>query len=123
MSPTIEVVSGLGRHIEDLKPEQVHNLDLSSFTVMQFYNVGISAVKISFLAQYYRLFPSRLIRRVCFCFGIFCFLWMFAQAVLYALSCVPIAGLVPAMADVCIPTLPTCEFISRSSPMELSPLS
>lgn len=114
------MLSGLGRRIEELQPEQVYSLDLSSLTATQFYNVGISAVEISFLVQFYRLFPDRTTRRACVCLGVFCFLWMFAQAVLYALSCLPVAGLVSAMAAVCVPTLSACELINRLSPVGIS---
>lgn len=116
--PRLEVISGLGRHIQELSPEQLYNFELSLFIVIQFYNVGLNTVKISFLSQYHRLFPDTLIRRICFFFGMFCFFWMFAQAVLYAFSCVPITGLVPSMKVVCVPTLPTCKRTrySRTSP-------
>lgn len=107
-----EVKSGLGRHVEELTADQMYNFGLSLFIVIQFYNVGLNTVKISFLSQYHRLFPDPLIRRICFCFGTFCFVWMFAQAVLYAFSCVPITALVPGMSVVCVPTLPTCEFLT-----------
>lgn len=109
--PATEVISGLGRHIEELSPAQVYDFGLSLFIVIQFYNVGLNTVKMSFLCQYHRLFPDPRIRRVCFCFcfGLFCFFWMFVQAVLYAFSCVPITGLLPGMKVVCVPTLPTCK--------------
>lgn len=113
-STASEVISGLGRHIEELSPKQVYNFGLSLFIVIQFYNVGLNIVKISFLCQYHRLFPDPLIRRICMYFGVFCFFWMFVQAVLYAFSCVPITGLVPGMKVVCVPTLPTCKHFIRA---------
>lgn len=93
----------------DLSPQEVYKLELSWLIVIHFYNVGLNTVKISFLSQYYRIFPDRIIRRICFCYGVFCCLWMFGQAILYSLSCVPIVGLVPNLADICLPTLPVCK--------------
>lgn len=104
-----EVKGGLGRHIYELTPSEVYQFELSLFIVIHCYNAGLNTVKISFLTQFYRIFPDRTIRHICKWFGFFCFFWMFVQALLYSFSCVPIVGLVPRMEAVCIPTLPTCE--------------
>lgn len=104
-----EIHSGLGRHLDELSPQEQIHFELSLFIVIQCYNVGLNTVKISFLSQYYRIFPHRVIRRICFCFGVFCFLWMIGQAALYALSCVPLAGLISGLGDICVPTLPVCK--------------
>lgn len=100
---------GLGRHIYDLTPDEIYRFELSLFIVIHCYNAGLNTVKISFLIQFYRIFPDRSIRRICLWFSCFCFFAMCIQAMLYSFSCVPITGLVPRMAAVCIPTLPTCK--------------
>lgn len=104
-----EIAAGLGRHVDELSNEQLYSFNLSLFIVVHFYNVGLNLVKISFLAQYHRIFPDPLIRRICVVFGCFCFLFMIVQAALYSLSCVPIQYIVPAMKAMCIPTLGTCK--------------
>jgi hypothetical protein len=106
-----EINSGLGRHISELTKKQIHNFELSLFIVIQFYSVGLNVVKISFLIQFYRIFPDRRVRQICVYFASFCFLWMIGQNVLYALSCVPTTGVVnnPHLDNICVPTLPVCE--------------
>lgn len=101
--------------MNELSRQQLRKFELSLFIVLQFYNIGLNTVKISYLCQYHRIFPHRAIRTTCFYYGIFCFVWMVGQAILYALSCVPIAGIVPSLANVCLPTLPVCEYTSRGS--------
>lgn len=107
----IEINSGLGRHISELTKEQIHNFELSLFIVIQFYSVGLNIVKISFLIQFYRIFPDRRIRQICVYFAFFSFLWMIGQNILYALSCVPTTGVVnnPHLEEICVPTLPVCK--------------
>lgn len=94
----------------ELSHDELYHFELSLFLVIQFYNVGLNSVKISFLSQYYRIFPDKIVRKICIYYGCFCFLWMFGQAILYALSCVPLTGLVPSLASICVPTLPVCEY-------------
>ncbi|KAG8164239.1 hypothetical protein KVR01_006157 [Diaporthe batatas] len=109
-----EINSGLGRHITDLTKEEIHSFELSLFIVIQFYSVGLNVVKISFLIQFYRIFPDRRVRQICVYFAFFSFLWMIGQNILYALSCVPTTGLVnnPHLKDICVPTLPVWTAIS-----------
>ncbi|KAI7779328.1 hypothetical protein LA080_000999 [Diaporthe eres] len=104
----VEINSGLGRHISELIKEQIHNFELSLFIVIQFYSVGLNIVKISFLIQFYRIFPDRRIRQICVYFAFFSFLWMIGHNILYALSCVPTTGVVnnPHLEDICVPILP-----------------
>lgn len=106
---TPEIAAGLGRHIEELTPDEIYRFNLSLFIVVHCYNVGLNTVKISFLAQYYRIFPDKVIRRICAAFALFCFVWMIIQSILYSFSCVPIMYLRPAMSAVCVNTLVTCE--------------
>lgn len=113
----IEINSGLGRHVSELTKEQIRNFELSLFIVIQFYSVGLNIVKISFLIQFYRIFPDRRIRQICVYFAFFSFLWMIGQNILYALSCVPTTGVVnnPHLKDICVPTLPVCKSTSPVS--------
>lgn len=107
-----EVMFGLGRHTEELTTDQVYSFSVSLFVMVQFYNVGNSTVKLSFLAQYLRLFRDPGMRRVCILLGMFTLIWMFAQAVLYSFSCVLITGVIQdkTVATVCIPSVPLCEY-------------
>ncbi|KAL1853904.1 hypothetical protein Daus18300_011646 [Diaporthe australafricana] len=109
-----EINSGLGRHVSELTKEQIRDFELSLFIVIQFYSVGLNVVKISFLIQFYRIFPDQRIRQICVYFAFFSFLWMIGQNILYALSCVPTTGVVnnPHLKDICVPTLPVWTAIS-----------
>lgn len=112
MPNAIEIHFGLGRHTGELSPSQIYNFDLSLLVGIHFYNVGINTVKISFLCQYYRLFTDRGIRNLCHGFALVSLVWMFVQTMLYSFSCVPILGVLPGMAAVCIPGLSVCKSIA-----------
>jgi hypothetical protein len=62
----------------------------------------------SFLLQYRRIFGSSspTADRVCKWLFFFVLLWAVLQAVLLGLCCIPVASVVPSMADKCLNTLP-----------------
>ncbi|KAJ4412524.1 hypothetical protein N0V82_008749 [Gnomoniopsis sp. IMI 355080] len=98
----VEISSGLGRHMQTLSPDQLHRFNASRFAAILLYVVGLTFVKLSFLAQYYRTFADRTIRRICMCFAFYCSLWGVVQAILYSFSCIPIQYLFPAISESCI---------------------
>lgn len=96
--------------MQDLSTAQLHRFNACRFAAIQLYVVGLTFVKLSFLAQYYRTFADRTIRRICMCFAFYCCLWMVVQAILYSFSCIPIQYLFPATSDMCIRSAGICEF-------------
>lgn len=113
--PPSEIMSGLGRHVEELTPDEVNSFSVSLFVMVQFYNAGNSTVKLSFLAQFLRLFPGLGIRRASLCLAMFFLVWMFAQAVMYSFSCVLIRGVTqdPTVTRFCLPSVQLGKFANR----------
>lgn len=74
----------------------------------------MNVVKFSLLLQYRRIFAgnSKWMSRVCAGFMIYVGLWMIVQVTILALACVPIAVVLPHMADKCLDTLPIWYFSS-----------
>ncbi len=78
------------------------------------YNLANNVVKMSFLLQYRRIFGSSspAADRVCHWLFFFVMLWAVLQAILLAVSCIPVAAIVPSMAAKCLNTLPVWYFSS-----------
>ncbi|KAH9240656.1 hypothetical protein K456DRAFT_1824526 [Colletotrichum gloeosporioides 23] len=79
------------------------------------YNMGMNVVKVSFLFQYRRVFPSKGVQRICLWAMVFVVLWACAQATLLGTSCLPISIIVPSTASFCLNTLPIWYFSSAMS--------
>lgn len=111
----VEITSGLGRHMETLTADQLHRFNACRFAATILYVVGLTSTKLSFLAQYYRTFADRNIRRICMCFGFYCCLWLIVQCILYSFSCIPIQYLFPNMTEMCILSPGICKFLLMES--------
>lgn len=72
----------------------------------------MNVIKISFLLQYYRIFHSDIIRKICFWMMAFVVVWAIAQGTLLGLTCVPIALIIPSTSGWCLNTLPVWYFSS-----------
>jgi hypothetical protein len=72
------------------------------------YNLANNVVKMSFTLQYRRIFGSSspTADKVCRWFFVFLIAWAGLQAALLGLSCLPLAVMVPSMADKCLNTVP-----------------
>lgn len=95
--------------METLSADQLHAFNACRFAATILYVVGLTSTKLSFLAQYYRTFADRTIRRICMCFGFYCSLWLVVQCILYSFSCIPIQYLFPNMTDMCILSPGICK--------------
>lgn len=79
------------------------------------YNLANNVVKMSFTLQYRRIFGSSspTADKVCRWFFVFLIVWAGVQSILLGLSCLPLAVIVPSMADKCLNTVPVW-YISQS---------
>lgn len=69
-------------------------------------------VKISFLLQYRRIFPSQTLHRVCAWFLVIISVWTALQVALGGTTCVPLQFIAPETLSWCLDTLPIWEFTS-----------
>ncbi|KAK4163955.1 hypothetical protein QBC43DRAFT_211601 [Cladorrhinum sp. PSN259] len=115
---SIEVVLethwGLGLHLRTVTPEMLLEQMKALYASILNYNLANNMVKMSFLLQYRRIFGSSspTADRVCRWFFFFVMLWAATQAVLLGVSCIPVATIVPSMANKCLDTLPVWYFSS-----------
>ncbi|KAL2131361.1 hypothetical protein VTI74DRAFT_5196 [Chaetomium olivicolor] len=111
-----EVKYGMGRHSENVTPEEgLEQLKFLMVSILH-YNLGMNVVKLGFLFQYRRIFQGNVIlQRICYCFIIYVCLWACVQATLLGLACLPISIIVPSMAKTCLDTLPIWYFSSGMS--------
>lgn len=112
ISTFIEANNGLGRHVETLSESQLQTFLKCLYVDILSYHVGLHVVKISFLLQYRRIFPSTRLRRICLWLLITVSIWTVISTVLLTMSCVPLANLVPSAASFCLNALPVWESTS-----------
>ncbi|KAL8329780.1 hypothetical protein RB597_005184 [Gaeumannomyces tritici] len=110
-----EVKYGMGRHAENITPDET--LEQLKFLLLGIlsYNAGMNVTKLGFLFQYRRIFHSTALRTVCFWFILYVCVWSAIQSTFLLLSCLPFAVIVPTMADKCLATLPIWYFSSAMS--------
>ncbi|KAF4969553.1 hypothetical protein FSARC_3236 [Fusarium sarcochroum] len=115
VSTVMEAKYGMGRHKEDVSPEDSIEQLKYLYVAILHYNVGMNIVKISFLFQYRRIFQSSRVQKVCFWATIGVILWACVQVTLLGISCLPISFLVPSTAGWCLDTLPVWYISSAMS--------
>jgi hypothetical protein len=76
------------------------------------YNLATNVIKFSFLLQYRRLFAGRRTMIVCQWALVFISIWTVIQALLIATACLPLAFIVPSMANKCLKAEPIWYFSS-----------
>jgi hypothetical protein len=67
-------------------------------------------IKISFMLQYRRIFPTPRMRKICDASVVAIVLWAIAQITLLALTCSPLTQVAPWMAPYCLPQRPIWLF-------------
>lgn len=72
----------------------------------------MNVIKVSFLLQYRRIFPSHGLKVVCLWGLVFVGFWTVIQGVLLTITCIPLATIQPSTASWCLNTLPIWEFTS-----------
>ncbi|KAF8846925.1 hypothetical protein BDZ45DRAFT_682215 [Acephala macrosclerotiorum] len=88
----LQVKYGLGKHFENLTPDEFEKVLKCLWVAIICYNISLSATKISIILQYMRVFVGRRIQLVCWIvLGIV--IAYFIQAILTAIwTCVPISA-------------------------------
>ncbi|KAH6688256.1 hypothetical protein F5X68DRAFT_260772 [Plectosphaerella plurivora] len=110
-----EVKYGMGRHSENVLPEEGFEQLKFLMVAILSYNMGMNVVKLGFLFQYRRIFQDAIMQRICFWLIIFVCFWAVLQASLLGVACLPIGVIVPSMATKCLETLPVWYFSSGMS--------
>ncbi|KAF3395979.1 hypothetical protein F1880_006955 [Penicillium rolfsii] len=87
----VEATSGMGMHLKDIPPNILERQLKAFWLTIPFYNAAVLCAKASILMQYFRVFPTRRMRIVCWVmitilgiYGTWCVISAF-------LTCVPVA--------------------------------
>ncbi|GLI74924.1 hypothetical protein PoHVEF18_003173 [Penicillium ochrochloron] len=87
----VEATSGMGMHLKDIPPNILERQMKAFWLTIPFYNAAVLCAKASILMQYFRVFPTRRMRIVCWVmitilgiYGTWCVVSAF-------LTCVPVA--------------------------------
>jgi len=104
----LETKWGLGLHSWMVTPEMLQEQMKALYASIINYNIANNVVKMSFTLQYRRIFGSSspTADKVCRWSFVFLIVWAAVQAILLGLSCLPLAVIVPSMADKCLNTVP-----------------
>ncbi|CEJ60339.1 hypothetical protein PMG11_08916 [Penicillium brasilianum] len=87
----VEATSGMGMHLKDIPPNILERQFKAFWLTIPFYNAAVLCAKASILMQYFRVFPTRRMRIVCWVlitvlgvYGTWCVISAF-------LTCIPVA--------------------------------
>ncbi|ERS95378.1 hypothetical protein HMPREF1624_08256 [Sporothrix schenckii ATCC 58251] len=83
--------NGLGKHMWTLSPPEIVEYFRYFFLSLVWYNVTLVIVKLSFLAQYYRVFSIPRIRRIIVGFMFVVGAWSLSQVFITIWGCAPVA--------------------------------
>ncbi|KIH93380.1 hypothetical protein SPBR_04202 [Sporothrix brasiliensis 5110] len=83
--------NGLGKHMWTLSPPEIVEYFRYFFLSLVWYNVTLVVVKLSFLAQYYRVFSIPSIRRIIIGFMFVVGAWSLSQVFITIWGCSPVA--------------------------------
>ncbi|KAJ5495216.1 hypothetical protein N7539_000332 [Penicillium diatomitis] len=99
----VEATSGMGMHLADIPPDILERQMKAFWLTIPFYNAAVLCAKASILMQYFRVFPTRRMRIVCWVlisilgiYGTWCIISAF-------LTCIPVAKFWdPALPGYCL---------------------
>ncbi|KAK1833848.1 hypothetical protein QBC39DRAFT_345368 [Podospora conica] len=98
---------GAGRHIAVVDQTQLWKYFRTFYISIVLYNASLTAIKITFLLQYYRIFTTPGMRRVVTGALAFVSLWSISQLLVTIFTCTPIEAFwSPEKGGTCIPNLP-----------------
>ncbi|KAK3987788.1 hypothetical protein QBC44DRAFT_351653 [Cladorrhinum sp. PSN332] len=101
---------GHGRHIynPEVDATQLWKYFRTFYISIVLYNASLTAIKITFLLQYWRIFGTQQMRRVIMIAGVFVALWSISQLLVVIFTCTPIEKfwLADQVPGTCIPNLP-----------------
>ncbi|KAI8943985.1 hypothetical protein F4801DRAFT_601350 [Xylaria longipes] len=83
---------GLGLHVEQVSPANVREIVLTEWIGLPFYAIGFTLIKLSIIALYRQLFPTRFMIFSTTLLAIFVILWGSALVLTDIFSCNPING-------------------------------
>ncbi|KAI0482946.1 hypothetical protein GGR56DRAFT_686095 [Xylariaceae sp. FL0804] len=99
--------NGLGKHIWDVGPIELMNYLQNFYISIALYNTGLMVVKLTFLAQYYRVLAIQKMRTILLVAMAIIGSWSLSQVLVGIFICTPIAGFWnPSLHATCIPNLP-----------------
>ncbi|KAL8314957.1 hypothetical protein RB601_002667 [Gaeumannomyces tritici] len=102
-----EVKYGMGRHVENVTPEETIMQLKALMVAICSYTQGMNLIKLGFLFQYRRIFSHvRYVQTVCFWFIVFVFIWAVVQLNFLFFMCFPYSVINPSMVGRCLDTLP-----------------
>ncbi|KAK0632610.1 hypothetical protein B0T14DRAFT_418870 [Immersiella caudata] len=98
---------GAGRHIQVVDLSLLWKYFRTFYVSIVLYNGSLTAIKIAFLLQYYRILTTQRMRRVITGALIFVALWSISQLLVTIFTCTPIEKFwKPEVEGTCIPNLP-----------------
>lgn len=93
--------------IDDSRVSLTTVLSKTFYISIVLYNGSLTAIKISFLLQYYRIFSTAKMRRIIVWASVFVGLWSVSQLLVTIFNCTPIDKFwLPELPGTCIPNLP-----------------
>ncbi|KAK3393540.1 hypothetical protein B0H63DRAFT_505413 [Podospora didyma] len=101
-------IYGAGRHIAVVDPKLLGRYFRTFYISIVLYNAALTATKIAFLLQYYRIFGTPYMRRVILIALALVAMWSISQLLVVIFSCTPIEKfwLGDSVPGTCIPNLP-----------------
>ncbi|KAK1757853.1 hypothetical protein QBC47DRAFT_341077 [Echria macrotheca] len=98
---------GAGRHIAVVDPTLLWKYFRTFYISIVLYNGSLTAIKVTFLLQYYRVLSTPKMRRVIVAAFTFVSLWSVSQLLVTIFNCTPIDRFwLPELPGTCIPNLP-----------------
>ncbi|KAF3765299.1 putative integral membrane protein, partial [Cryphonectria parasitica EP155] len=82
----------LGLHVERVSMPNIREILLTTFIGEIFYSIGFTFIKLSILALYRHLFPTRFIKVSSMALGTFVIMWGISLVLVTIFSCQPIHG-------------------------------
>ncbi|KAK4647821.1 uncharacterized protein QC761_104720 [Podospora bellae-mahoneyi] len=100
-------IYGHGKHIAVVDGSQLWKYFRTFYTSIVLYNGSLTAIKITFLLQYWRILGTPQMRKVVMFAGIIVALWSISQLLVVIFTCTPIERFwLPETPGTCIPNLP-----------------
>ncbi|KAK0656877.1 hypothetical protein B0T16DRAFT_315824 [Cercophora newfieldiana] len=98
---------GAGRHIQVVDLNNLWKYFRTFYVSIVLYNGSLTAIKIAFLLQYYRILSTQKMRRIILAALTFVGLWSISQLLVTTFTCTPIEKFwKPEVPGTCIPNLP-----------------
>ncbi|AEO70551.1 uncharacterized protein THITE_2015113, partial [Thermothielavioides terrestris NRRL 8126] len=100
-------IYGHGRHLAVVDPSLIWKYFRTFYISIVLYNASLTAIKITFLLQYYRILGTGQMRKVIMVAFVFIALWSISQLLVVIFTCSPIDKFwLPDTPGTCIPNLP-----------------